>query len=420
MSKLKALRESRDKLAKEANALNDKYPADKRMSAEDGQNLDGILTDIQAIDGDIRREQQVADLALENDVDEGGVNNALRDKHTKEPNKQSNTAAAMRAYMLGGISALTPEQYQSMTARSPSDINNAMSTTVPTEGGYTTAPEWIRQVEQAMKAYGGMYDVSTVMRTATGNTINFPTTDATAEEGEIVGQNEPAGTKDTTFGNKTIGSYMYSSKSIAIPWELLQDSFFDIDGYIQDLLGMRIGRITNRHFTVGTGINEPAGIVPGAALGKKGKTGQTALVTYEDLVSLEHSVDPAYRNSPGVGYMFHDTTLEALRVIKDKNDRPIFVPGYETGNPGGAPDRILNRPITINQHMAEMAADAKSILFGALNKYRIRLVMDLRLFRMTDSKYTEKAQTGFIGYQRADGALIDVGGAVKYYQNSAT
>jgi hypothetical protein len=30
--------------------------------------------------------------------------------------------------------------------------------------------------------------------------------------------------------------------------------------------------------------------------------------------------------------------------------RPIFVPGYEQDNPGGAPDRLLNRDIQINQH----------------------------------------------------------------------
>jgi HK97 family phage major capsid protein len=126
-------------------------------------------------------------------------------------------------------------------------------------------------------------------------------------------------------------------------------------------------------------------------------------VIYDDLVDLEHSVDPAYRGMPGVGFMMHDSSLKVVRKIKDSNSRPIFVPGYEQGNPGGAPDRLLNRPIFINQDIATMAANAKSILFGALKKYRIRDVMDLTLFRMTDSAFTLNGQVGFVAFMRSGG-----------------
>jgi hypothetical protein len=46
--------------------------------------------------------------------------------------------------------------------------------------------------------------------------------------------------------------------------------------------------------------------------------------------------------------------------------------------------------------------------------------MDVTLFRMTDSAYTLKGQVGFVAFCRSGANLIDVGGAVKYYQNSAT
>lgn len=417
--KLKQLREKRNNLAGEANQLNNKYDADKRMPKDELDKLNGILDKISEIDAEIRTEERMAETAL-NNFDEGDHTNSVRDQYTRDPGRQNNESSFVRAFMANGLSGLTPEELQAMHNRTPADIQNAMSTTTASEGGYTVAQEWMRQLQVAMKAYGGMYSVAEIMRTATGAQLNMPTADATSEEGEIVGQNAAVSVGETTFGTKSIGAFMYSSKSIALPWELLQDSMFDLDAYIMDLLAMRIGRITNRHFTVGSGSGEPEGIVTGSTQGKQGKTGQTLTVTYDDLVALEHSVDPAYRNQAGVGYMFHDSTLEKIRLIKDKNDRPIFVPGYEQGNPGGAPDRLLNRPITINQHMDPMAASKKSILFGQLNKYKIRQVMDMRLFRMTDSKYTEKAQVGFIGYQRADGKLIDVGGAVKHYVNSAS
>lgn len=424
MSKLAQLRERRNAKAQEANALNNKYPADQRMPAAEGEKLDAILAEIEAIDGDIAREVRAAQLLNENgEVDQ----DALRHANTRNPGEQSDESKALRAYLTGGIHALTPEQHGRMMARVNDDIRsamslprNAMSTSTPAEGGYTVATEYYRRLEEAMAAFGGMRNVGTVFQTATGADMNFPTTDATAEEGEILGQNTPATAGETTFGNVAMTVYKYSSKKIALPFELVQDTFLDIEAYINGLLAVRLGRITNKHFTIGTGSSQPRGLVTAAASGKVGATGQTGTVTYDDLVDLEHSVDPAYRNAPGVGFMMHDSSLKVVRKIKDSNGRPIFVPGYEQGNPGGAPDRLLNRPIEINQNMPTMAADAKPITFGDHKKYMIRDVMDLTLFRMTDSAFTLLGQIGFVAFMRTGGNLVDAGGAVKYYQNSAS
>jgi HK97 family phage major capsid protein len=67
-----------------------------------------------------------------------------------------------------------------------------------------------------------------------------------------------------------------------------------------------------------------------------------------------------------------------------------------------------------------MAANAKSIAFGQFSKYVIRNVMDLTLFRMTDSAFTLKGQIGFVGFMRCGGNFVDAGGAAKLYVNSAT
>lgn len=417
MSKLAQLRELRNTKAFEANELNNKYPADQRMPEADAKKLDDILASIEAIDGDISRETRLAQLAGEQ---AGNLLERARGDATRDPSKHSDNSKALRAYLTGGVSALSEEQRRDLQSRLTPDIRNAMSTTTSTEGGYTVATEYMRSLEEAMKAYGGMLEVATLMQTGTGAQMNFPTADATAEVGEIVGQNAAVTTGETTFGNTTLDVYKYSSKKIALPWELTQDSFLDIEAYIQSLLAMRLGRITNTHFTTGTGTGQPRGIVTGAALGKTGATGQTLTVIYDDLVDLEHSVNRAYRQSRGCGWMMADSSLKVVRKIKDSQARPIFVPGYETGVPGGAPDTLMGRRITINEDVAAMAANAKSILFGDFKKYVIRRVMDLTLFRMTDSAFTLNGQVGFVAFQRIGGNLIDAGGAVKYYANSAT
>lgn len=414
MSKLAQLREQRNVVAKKAHDLNNKYPADQRMPVAEASQLDTILAEIEAIDAEIARENRVAQLASDDPAKqhEIAMNAATRNGAATEE------ASALRAMLTGGLSALTPEQRNAMVARVNPDIRAAMSTTTGSEGGYTVATEFSRQLIQAMKAEFAVRSVASTIQTSTGAQMLWPTTDATSEEGEIVGQNASVTTGETTFGQASMDVYKYSSKAIALPFELLQDSMFDIEAYIQTLLRLRLGRIQNRHQTVGTGTNQPRGVVTAAGAGKVGASGQTGTIIYDDLVDLEHSVDPVYRGA--AGYMMHDDSLKVVRKIKDSNGRPIFVPGYEQGNPGGAPDRLLGKTIAINQHMATMAASAKSILFGDFKKYLVRDVMDVTLFRMTDSAFTLKGQVGFVAFCRSGANMVDNGGAIKYYQNAAS
>lgn len=413
MSKIAQLRARRDAKAREATELNNKYPADQRMPAADAEKLDAVLNEIEAIDAEIARENRLNQIA----GDENAEQERARDVATRQGG-QADESGALRAMLTGGLSALSQEQRQAMFARQSPDIQAAMSTTTSTEGGYTVATEFSRNLLEALKMMGGVRSVASNIKTATGAQMLFPTADATAEEGEIVGENVLTNNQDTTFGQANMSVYKYSSKSIAVPFELLQDSMINIEAYLQELLKLRLGRIQNRHHTLGSGTGQPKGIVTGALLGKAGATGQVASVTYDDLVDLEHSVDPVYRSACRL--MMHDDSLRAVRKIKDANNRPIFVPGYEQGNPGGAPDRLMGREIVINQNMDPMGAGKKSILFGDFSKYLIRDVMDLTLFRMTDSKYTLQGQVGFVAFMRSGGNLLDVGGAVKYYQNAAS
>ena len=116
----------------------------------------------------------------------------------------------------------------------------------------------------------------------------------------------------------------------------------------------------------------------------------------------------------------NDSSVKKLRQILDTQGRPIFVPGYDVSNLGTAPDRLLGYPVVVNQDVASMAASAKSIAFGDLSFYKIRDVMDISMFRFTDSAYTKLGQVGFLAWMRTGGNLVDVGGAVKLFVNAAS
>lgn len=427
MADLYTLRARRDAVAKQLQDLVDKDKTPE-WGTEKQEKYDAAMREIQDIDAHFERQQAVEAAVAAQALETGYVGDDLRNRHTRTPGAHGAESAALRDYLRGGLQNLQPEHLASMRARQNPDILSAMalpqaamSTSTPAEGGYTVATEYYRQLTEAMKAYGGIRSVATSMPTATGASMQFPTADATAEEGEIVGQNVAVALGETTFGNLALDTYKYSSKKIAVPFELLQDAMFDIDAYIQQLLTTRIGRITAKHFTAtGTGTGSPHALLASTSAGKVGTTGQTVTITYDDLVDLEHSVDPAYRASPGCVFMMHDSSVKVIRKVKDTTGRPIFTPGYDQGNPAGAPDRLLGRRLVVSQEMPVMAANAKSITFGDHSKYLIREVMDLTLFRMADSAFILNGQIGFVAFNRQGGRLIDVGGAVKHYANSAT
>lgn len=428
MENIQVMRERRDSLAKSLQALVDRDHTPE-WTPEHQSKYDQAMSEISTVDAAIKRHSDVMSLISLEATENGNIDSTMRDQFTKTPGAHANPEEnrALRSYLSGGISALSQNDVQRMRSRQSGDIasamrlpQGAMSTTTSSEGGYTVATEYYKTLMEAMKAFGGIRAVASVIQTGTGAQMNFPTANATSEIGEIVGQNSAVSLGDTSFGNTTLDVYKYSSKKIAVPFELIQDGMFDIEGYINRILSVRIGRITAAHFTTGTGSGQPNGVVTAAAAGKIGTTGQSTTVIYDDLIDLEHSVDPAYRTKPGVGYMLNDSTVKSLRKMKDSQGRPIFVPGYEQGSPQGAPERLLGRPIYINQEMPAMSASAKSILFGDFSEYMIREVMDLTLFRMADSNFILNGQIGFVAFNRQGGNLIDVGGAVKYYQNSAT
>lgn len=281
----------------------------------------------------------------------------------------------------------------------------ALSALNDTAGGYTVPEGFVNNLEMAMLAFGGMRQVADVMRTSSGEELHWPTTNDTGNTGAIIAESAAVSEQDVTFGEVIFRAYKYTSKLVRVPVELMQDSAFDLASVLGQMLGERIGRITNTHFTTGTGAAQPKGIVTAAAAGVTA-TSATA-ITADDIFGLVHSLDPAYRSGPGVGFMMHDTILLAVRKLKDGNGQYLWQPGLQAREP----DTILGYPVTINQDMASSIASAAiTMLFGLFSKYKIRDVAGLRLRRLVE-RYADQDQEGFVAFSRHDGNLLDAGGS---------
>lgn len=288
----------------------------------------------------------------------------------------------------------------------------------PDGGGHFTVPdEAMRSLEIALLQFGGMRQVGTVIRTQTGADLPFPTTNDTANKGAIVAETVTSTELDVTFSQMVLQSFKYSSRMIFVSIEYLQDNAVNAAATIGNLLGIRLGRIHNDHFTTGTGSGQPNGIVTAAT--DSGFTAATSsTLSYDNIMDLKHSVDPAYRN--GARFMFNDAVLKLLKKIKvpqfsgDTAGYPLWRPGFSTGEP----DTIDGDPYTINQSMAAPSGTNRALVYGQLSKYMIRDVMDITLLRL-DERYAELGQVAFLAFSRNDGDLLDAGThPVKYLKMS--
>ena len=402
MKNIQALREKIANLATQAKALLAEK-GEQTWSNEDKAKFDGLADEIERAQNQIKAEERMREL----DADKFfNANPAAKPGDVVT----IDALVAMALYIRNG---------SNVTAEQAVAIRNAMSTTTTTEGGYTVPAEIATMVIDALKAYGGMREVAQIITTAGGNALNYPTSDGTAEVGEIVAENAAATGADITFGTVAVNPYKYSSKKIALPVELIQDSAIDVVAFVVNRLAQRIGRITNQHYTTGTGSSQPFGVMARAATGKTGTTGQTLTVIYDDLVDLIHSVNSEYRKR-GAKFMLRDTSVAVIRKLKDTTGRPIWNPGDAEGLTGGAPSTICGYAYTVNDDVAAMAANAKSIAFGDFNQYVIRDVQgSTTLRRFDDSAFALNGQVGFCGWTRTGGNLLDTA-AVKVYVNSAT
>lgn len=316
----------------------------------------------------------------------------------------------------GDMSALNDEERSVLRGGvAPREVRT-QTVGAPSGGGYTVPTELSNEIIKSMKAWGPMYDedVCTILPTASGHPIDMPTVDDTGTGVDKHIEGTPPtddGSKDAVFGKKTLSAHTYDTQWVKFSYELAQDSIFNMDTLLGGLLGERLGRRANAELTIGDGTGDPQGIVVGSGLGKTAAA--TAAITYDDVIDLIHSVDPAYRSSPKVGFQFHDTTLAALRKLKDGEGRYIWSMGdVQKGVPGS----ILGYRYHINQAMDTLAAAKKVMIFGDHGKYFVRKVGGIVLFVARERFAPD---IGLLGLVRLDGRLGDTA-AVKHLITAAS
>jgi HK97 family phage major capsid protein len=396
-----------------------------KWSAEDRKKLDDFEGEFNGLDEQISTRRKIAGFLAE---DVRQVPEETEDE-TRGGRKGSQgelkaLAKSLTEYRMRTLGRLVPERdtdeyrdafYHMVTARDVRELTGeelrTLSKATAAAGANLVPTEFERTLIDVLRDTGFMRQLATVMTTSTGDAIQLPTVTSHGTAAWMA-ENAAYSASDDAFGQLTLNAYKIGT-IIQVSEELLADSAFDLEAYIRNEFGLRIGIGENTAYVNGDGSGKPTGLVVGTTTGTQLAVGNTTTVPADSLFDVYHSLLPVFRRS--AVWLANDATYKAIRRLKDTTNQYLWQPGLQAGQP----DTLLGRPIYADPDMPVMAASNKTMIFGDIGRaYRIRDVGGILMQRLNEL-YAANGQVGFRAYHRTDGKVVNAQ-AVRYMQQSAT
>lgn len=399
--KRKQLLEERGQFLADMKAILKKSEDEKRdLTAEENTKFDELNTKAEQRKADAERYERAEALEKELAGNKPEQRAGREDVNTPEQlaeQKQKEQRAALDHFLRRGIGG---DETRALTVQGTGVVGDR---------------PFYNQLVIGMKAYAGVRQAgATILPTADGNPLTVPAMNDTNNTGVLVGEATTSNTSadpDVT-GNITLGGFKFDSKWIKLSVELIQDAAYPVEATVLGMASERIGRVLNIYTTTGSGSGQPKGFVTAAGVGKT--LAAVNAFTYEELVDFIHSLDAAYRNTGKATVQFHDTTLAAVRKLKDGDGRYIWAAGA-----AGAPANILDFPYVVNNDMGKLSDGAGTVVagFGDFSRYFVRDVTAPVIVR-ADELFISDGLIGYKVFSRHDANLADTA-AVKLLKTAA-
>lgn len=386
MSKVLELKEKRAKAWEAAKAfLDSKQGSNGLMSAEDAATYDKMEAEVVDLGKEIDRleRQAVIDAELAK-----ATSTPITNKPNTQPGGETKTGRATDEYKRAF--------WNSMRNKNSYEIQNALSIGTDSEGGYLVPDEYEKKLVEALEDEVFFRSLATVIKTSSGDRkIPIVTSKGEAAWIDEGGQFPES---DDSFGQTSIGAHKLATM-IKVSDELLNDSVFNIEQYISKEFGRRIGTKEEEAFFIGDGTGKPIGIFNKTGGADIGVTAATTSITFDDVMDLYYSLRAPYRNK--ATWLLNDSTVKAIRKLKDGNGNYIWQPSVREGEP----DKILNRPYRTSIYVPELAAGNRVMAFGDYSYYWIADRQG-RSFKRLNELFATTGQVGFLASERVDGKLI--------------
>ena len=387
MDQILAMREKRAKLWDATKAfLDSKRNGDGLISAEDNATYEKMEADVIALGHEIERMERQA--AIDREMS-APTSKPLTGKPQMVPG-DTKTGRATDEYKSAFWNIMRKKAV-------PHEVYNALQVGTLTEGGYLAPDEYEHTLIEALQDQNIFRSLARVISTSSGER-KIP---VVASKGTAAWIDEEAAypESDDAFGQVSIGAYKLATM-IKVSEELLNDSVFDVAGYIAREFARRIGAAEEEAFFTGNGTGKPTGILAATGGAETGvTTASAATVTFDEVMDLFYSLRAPYRRNSV--FIMNDSTVKALRKLKNGNGDYLWTPSVTAGTP----DTVLNRPVYTSTFMPALAASAKSILLGDLGYYWVA-DREGRSFKRLNELYAPTGQVGFLASERVDGKLI--------------
>ena len=286
----------------------------------------------------------------------------------------------------------------------------ALSTAVAADGGYLVDPQTSEMIKSSLSSTASIRSIATVVNVdATSYDVLVDHADVGAGWATEI---DPAVESDTPAIDRiTIPLHELSALPKASQ-RLLDDSAFDIEGWLAGRIASKFARSEAAAFVTGDGTDKPRGIMDYPAVAESGwswgnigyvptgadgdfVTGQPA----DALIDLVYSVDAQYRANGT--FVMNSKTAARVRKLKDNDGRFLWSDSLAAGQPA----RLLGYPVVIAEDMPDVASDSFAVAFGDFAAgYTIAERPDLRVLR---DPFSAKPHVLFYATKRVGGGVSD-------------
>ena len=282
----------------------------------------------------------------------------------------------------------------------------SMSTAVNSDGGYLVDPQTSERVQSVLNTTASIRAIAAVVQVeATSYDVLVDDTDVGAGWAT---ETDPTVETDTPQIDRiTIALHELSALPKASQ-RLLDDSAFDIEGWLSGRIADKFARAEADAFINGDGIDKPKGLMAHTAVdnviwswGNLGyvPTGLDGDLTAEAIVDLVYALGAQYRANGS--FVMNSKTAGLVRKLKDGDGRFMWSDGLAAGEPA----RLMGYPVLVAEDMPDVASDAMAIAFGDFNAgYTVAERPDLRILR---DPFSAKPHVLFYATKRVGGDVSD-------------
>lgn len=339
--------------------------------------------------------------------------------YTERKSRSPQHAAFMKAMKARGDTSLLTQEEKAMIipAFMPPEMK-ALYAGDATTGGFFASTDFMDELMAYRLLVSPMRKICRIQRTS-GEKVQMP---ALANDTSVFWAAEQAtftDSQDPTVGMITIPVHELRGL-LKVSHQNLEDSLFNLEDFMKDRLVKNFAKTEGKAFIVGTGSNQPRGLMsyPSKATtsyagGSAGKNNVTDAVPFvlsgaaagkinaDDVLNVFMDLKADYRDAPTTAYVFTAGTLNTIRLFKDSQQRPLWQP-FGADN---LPSTIYDKRYVEMPDMPEIASSALPIAVGDFSNYMIVDRITLNIQQLNEL-YAASGLVGFIARLRVGGDLL--------------